>query len=97
MKITLLFLTLLCGSLLTAADSSKPTVTGTGLIIDTSKWATIATSHSIVWTQAQSTNEILKVTGIETYSRPKKPEDCKVELYTADGKRWVAKWEEVKP
>jgi hypothetical protein len=31
------------------------------------------------------------------YKRPEKPEQVKAELWTADGKKWVAKWEEVKP
>lgn len=31
------------------------------------------------------------------YLRPKQPDEVKVTLWTADGRKWVAKWEEAKP
>ena len=31
------------------------------------------------------------------WNAPLKPEDCKITLTTKDGKKWRAKWEEVKP
>lgn len=30
------------------------------------------------------------------YKRPEKPENVKVTLYTADGRKWIVRWEEVK-
>lgn len=32
-----------------------------------------------------------------SYLRPTKPEEIKAEIWTKDGRHWVAKWEEVKP
>lgn len=31
-----------------------------------------------------------------TFTRPEKPEEVVVELWTKDGRKWAAKWEEVK-
>ncbi len=74
---------------------------------------TITTRHDIVWSADNAAGKLLSVNGITRIvpvlltghsniwmtrqKAPEKPEEITVNLWTADGKKWVAKWEEVKP
>lgn len=74
---------------------------------------TITTKYDIVWVAENAAGKLLSVNGITQivpvpltgnhniwltrHKAPEKPEEIVVHVWTADGRKWVAKWEEVKP
>lgn len=72
----------------------------------------IATRYDIVWAADNTAGKLLSVNGITQIvpvplqgnpniwltrqKAPEKPEEITVHVWTADGKKWKAKWEEVK-
>lgn len=73
---------------------------------------TITTKYDILWSADNAAGKLLSVNGITQIIQvpltgnpniwlarqkaPEKPEEIVVHVWTADGKKWVAKWEEVK-